>query len=435
MINVQLAKKVRIYPTEEQVNVLWEISEKCRLVYNFALADINDSWNDEKRSIKYTEQQNKLPGFKKRNPEFEIVYSKVYQGILKKLHGAYRSFLTKWKNGDKTARPPNFKGGNYIMTITYNQSGFRIKDGKITFSHEVNDVDLTFDIGNLADGLKIKQFEICNDNPYKARGKFFISVTYDEDIKDAYYDNGIYQAHDLGVVKLTTAVNTKGGFFEIKTPRNDNYWNSKIDSAKSARDHCLGAKKGHKKSKRYLRIAKAVAKMSKKLSNQNKDFQHKKSKKIVENTKANTIIIGNLEVKKMAQLKIIDGKKEKKTKRKRSQNRSSQNQGYMGRFAQFLTYKAERMGKKIIRIDESYTSKMCCGCCKIHDMPTWKRVMICDCGNVMDRDRNSAINIMLKFLSQNAKWTGYRHFADNLRHTGSICEEVYLSILSRCEYS
>ena len=41
-----------------------------------------------------------------------------------------------------------------------------------------------------------------------------------------------------------------------------------------------------------------------------------------------------------------------------------------------------------------------------------------DCGNYIDRDRNSAINIMLNFLSQNALLTGYQRFADNLRQTG-----------------
>ncbi|WP_082088339.1 zinc ribbon domain-containing protein [Methanosarcina sp. WWM596] len=34
-------------------------------------------------------------------------------------------------------------------------------------------------------------------------------------------------------------------------------------------------------------------------------------------------------------------------------------------------------------------------------MPLWERTMKCDCGNVIDRDRNSAINIMKRFLSQN----------------------------------
>jgi hypothetical protein len=32
--------------------------------------------------------------------------------------------------------------------------------------------------------------------------------------------------------------------------------------------------------------------------------------------------------------------------------------------------------------------------------------MICDCGNNIDLDQNSFINIMLRFLSQNALWAG-----------------------------
>jgi putative transposase len=39
--------------------------------------------------------------------------------------------------------------------------------------------------------------------------------------------------------------------------------------------------------------------MHKKSANQRKDFQHKLSRKIVENTKANTIIVGDLDVKEM----------------------------------------------------------------------------------------------------------------------------------------
>ncbi|MFA7122028.1 MAG: zinc ribbon domain-containing protein, partial [Bacilli bacterium] len=66
-----------------------------------------------------------------------------------------------------------------------------------------------------------------------------------------------------------------------------------------------------------------------------------------------------------------------------------------------------------------YTSKTCCCCGKIHaEMTVRDRVMHCDCGTVLDRDRNAAINIMLRYLSQNALWTGYREFTGNLRQTG-----------------
>ena len=53
-----------------------------------------------------------------------------------------------------------------------------------------------------------------------------------------------------------------------------------------------------------------------------------------------------------------------------------------------------------------------------HIMPLEKREYVCDCGNRMDRDRNSAINIMLRYLSQNGLWTAYRQFVGNLRQTG-----------------
>ena len=98
-------------------------------------------------------------------------------------------------------------------------------------------------------------------------------------------------------------------------------------------------------------------------------------------------------------------------------NRATQNTGYMARFTEFLTYKAELVGKKVIRIDERNTSKACCNCGKLHQMRLYDRNMICECGNNLDRDKNSSINIMLRFLSQNGLWTAYQQFVDNLRQT------------------
>ena len=58
---LNLLKKYVDYPTEEQVNVLWELPDKCRVVYNFALAEKQDAYDKEMLSVKYAEQQNKLP--------------------------------------------------------------------------------------------------------------------------------------------------------------------------------------------------------------------------------------------------------------------------------------------------------------------------------------------------------------------------------------
>jgi len=51
-------------------------------------------------------------------------------------------------------------------------------------------------------------------------------------------------------------------------------------------------------------------------------------------------------------------------------------------------------GKTRGQVDRWFPStKMCCKCGTLHDMPLEKRWMRCDCGNDMSRDENAAMNI------------------------------------------
>ncbi|MFB0544513.1 MAG: RNA-guided endonuclease InsQ/TnpB family protein, partial [Asgard group archaeon] len=255
-----------------------------------------------------------------------------------------------------------------------------------------------------------EKFNFTNKKAYqitifKDGDEFYISIIY-ETTEKSYSDNGLYQAIDLGVTNTVATVNSKGKFLQIKNPRPDKYWQPKINEVQSKRDHCK------KRSKRWKRYNRKLRKMQRKCSNQIKNFQHKLSKKLIENTKANTIIIGKLNVKKMAN----SNKKDKK--RDRSLHRAVQNNGYLSRFARFLTYKAKLVGKRVIEINEENTSKTCCACSKKHEMKIWDRVMKCDfCGNELNRDKNAAMNIMLRFLSQSALVNGLSSFEDILRQT------------------
>ncbi len=162
--------------------------------------------------------------------------------------------------------------------------------------------------------------------------------------------------------------------------------------------------------------------MKRKQANQLKDFQHWLSKQVVENTKANTIIIGKLAVKEMAKKKKGTGNA-KKTKAKKTLNHSVQNTGFMLRFAEFLTYKAEKLGKRVIRIGEDKTTKACCKCGKLSKRAIYERFINCECGNQIDRDLNSAVNIMVKFLKSKELGT-----YDFLSHEPSVDEERFLQI-------
>ena len=196
---MHLTAKVKICPTEEQLKVLFELSDRCCSLYNLALAERKDAWKNERKIIKYEDQQNKLPDFKERNPEYKSVYSKTLQGILKKLDANYRSFFALRKNGNPDARPPNYKSRNFFQMIPYNQSGFYQARNCIAFSHKVNDIELVFDLGKKFGN--IKQIEIYNDDPFQAKGDFYISITY-EVASPEYFDNNLYQANDAGITKI-----------------------------------------------------------------------------------------------------------------------------------------------------------------------------------------------------------------------------------------
>lgn len=267
---MELTQKIRIYPTEEQEDVTWILSEKCRLLYNFALEHRNEVYKETGVSPTYHMQQDDLPEIKNKFPEYEWVYSKVLEMVLYGLNADFKSFviLKKKSNfgdgGDKNARPPGYKGIDYFTTMIWNQSGFKIKDGYIVLSHYYNDgkknyVELRFKIPDdlinntdvclqtIYDFGKIKQISLFRAEPNrKKESLWFLSVVY-EYPTSPLKDNGLYQAIDLGINKTVCAVNMEAKFFEIENPRKDLYWNPIIDSLQSRRDHCKKEKRSKRK--------------------------------------------------------------------------------------------------------------------------------------------------------------------------------------------
>lgn len=421
---MKITNKIRIFPSEEQEELLWILSEKCRLAYNFALTDrkndhdfnlfikdfdISDKHHYlETSRITFFDQAKEIA--RKRNneyPEYQWVLIRVLEMTLKKLDANYKSFFALWKNGHLDARPPRYLGKDYFVTLNFNRSGFTKNSFKeITFSHKHPGHDknlLTFDIPKNAQFImkkciegKIKQVEIKKEGV-----KWYILVCNEIEVPE-YEDNLKYQAIDLGITDIVTAVNLDGKFLHVKNKIKDldKYWEPKINELKSRRDHCKHPSKKNpnfKKSRRYLFYDNKLKQMIRKKANQNKHFQHELSKKIVENTRANTIIVGDLNIKQRCKKKRGTGDG-KKTKENKTLNRIILS-GALSRFTEFLTYKAERIGKKIIKIDESHTSKTCYKCGSKKNMTLDKREYICDkCGNMINRDENSAINIMKRFL-------------------------------------
>ena len=191
---MQLTSKFTVKPTSKQETVLRDLSEHCRLLYNFSLFERNFLYEQYGLSVSYRDQQNGLPQLKQLFPRYKQVYSKVLQMTLKKLDGSFKSFFSLVKNGAETARPPAYRGKNYFFTLCYNQSGFKITRDTVTLSHKHSDkVALTFAVPFDFTAHVIVQIELHRDR----QGRYWLSVVHEFEEPD-YVDNGLYQAKERG---------------------------------------------------------------------------------------------------------------------------------------------------------------------------------------------------------------------------------------------
>jgi putative transposase len=138
------------------------------------------------------------------------------------------------------------------------------------------------------------------------------------------------------------------------------------------------------------------------------DCLHKASHLIADRLAERAVVIGDLSQRQMARKKKQEElETPQERKKRRMRNRSVYNDWGLYGFVQMLTYKCLLSGKELSIINERDTSKLCHVCQRKQDMPLWMRTYRCgNCGLVMDRDDNSAINIYQRFLAQLGPHTG-----------------------------
>ena len=133
-----------------------------------------------------------------------------------------------------------------------------------------------------------------------------------------------------------------------------------------------------KGSSNYEKQRQYIAKLHAKIKRQRDDMLHKISCKLTD--EYDVISIETLDMAAM--------------KRSLNFGKSVSDNGW-GNFTRMLEYKAERKGKRVVRVDKWYpSSKTCTKCGYVHkELTLDDRVYTCPiCGNVIDRDHQAAIN-------------------------------------------
>lgn len=143
----------------------------------------------------------------------------------------------------------------------------------------------------------------------------------------------------------------------------------------------------HKKigSGNYRKQQKHIAKIQRHTANQRKDFLQKLSTEIA--NQYFCVCVESLNMKAMSNHSFGNGK-------------ATLDNGY-GMFLNMLEYKLKDRGKTFVKVDKWYpSSQMCNNCGLMH--PEMKdltqRIMKCDCGCIIDRDQNAALNIKAEGL-------------------------------------
>ena len=347
------AYKFRIYPNKEQTEKLEFALDTCRQAYNMMLGELNEQVIIDRNMI-----QAILPDLKICEPRFKEVYSKTLQYECYRLFSNLSALRVLKKNKKKVGRL-RFKGKGWFKTINYNQSGFSLdeENKKLNLSKIGN---IKIKIHREVEG-KIKQITIK-----KSIDKWYVTLITDAVIKTECGTKEI--GIDLGINNYLVDSDNN----VVENPKILNYYKKEL---RTKQKNLSRKKKGSNNRKK---AKKSVAKLYEKITNVRRDFLHKLTTKLVKENKF--IVMEKLDIKQMSQQKFF--------------NARNMLDCSWGKFGGLLNYKAENAGCLVVKVNPKNTSKMCSSCGNLQDMPLWKRIYECDCGLILDRDYNSAKNIL-----------------------------------------
>ena len=365
------AIKVRLYPTAEQEVVLAQHFGCARWWWNFGLNKSNETYRGTGKGLGRSALNALLPALKKSEETIWLAdcYSQVLQAVTLNLTTAYKNFF------EGRARFPRFKSKHSRQSIQYPQN-VKVIGSSLKFPGRVGTVKAKIDRSIKG---TIKTVTVSKE----PSGKYYASIlTEVEGENPTPSTDGKVIGIDLGIAHF--AVTSDG----CKVSKYDNLRHlAKHEKNLKRKQQKLARKeKGSNSRKKY---GKVVARVYERIRNSRADFLHKLSRKLVNDNQV--VVVENLHVKGMVTLE------DSLTLRYRNHNlaKAISDVGW-GMFTNFLAYKLEKKGGKLVEIDRWFpSSKLCSNCYhQIDELLLSVRKWTCRrCGTYHDRDGNAATNI------------------------------------------
>ena len=392
--------KIRIYPNKEQKMALVIIFGCCRFAYNHYLNKTNTQYIETGKGMSYCDMAKDLTQLKKL-PDYQWLTdatAATLQQSLKNLETAFKNFFSK------KARFPKFKSKQKKQSIRYPES---------------------CSIRN--NGLKVPKLGIVKARISKAINGKIKSVTVSKTSTDKYFAAILFEADEspLTLIRGAGGIKISGidlGLSSLVTVF-DGETTYKVDPIKPTRKYAKRLKRRQqtlsrkvKGSNNRRKAIKKVARIHEKISNTRQDFLHKLSRKLCDENQI--VVAEDLNIKGLARTRLA---------------KSIHDAGF-GMLLNFLSYKLEREGGRLVAVDRFYPSTKLCSCCGFkNDLLTLSiRDWVCqECQTYHDRDENAAKNLRqegIRILSTNTVGhTGIQACGETVRLVGT-CTKQQVSV-------
>ena len=373
---INKAYKFRLYPNQNQKELINKTFGCTRLVYNYYLDKKINEYKTNKKSISSYECIKDLKNLYNDYPFLKEVDSMSLRCSLFNLDNAYNKFFK-----DKFGYP-KFKS-------KFNKNSFRTN--MITSEYKGRTYyNIKLDlIGKTITLLKIKNMKIRGYRKInKINGKI-INATVSRELDDTYYVSVVVEEDIINYKFMpTTIVGLDLGIKDLVITSNyQKYKNEKIIEKyeKRIKQKQKRLAKKERGSHNYYKLKREIARIYKKIKNARKYLIHHITKDITDNN--DIIVCETLKVKNMVKnhhlAKVIED-------------------ASFSEIIRQLEYKTKWKGKKLYKINTFYPSSQICSHCG------YKNTLLKDlsireyncpnCNYELDRDYNASVNIMFEGL-------------------------------------
>lgn len=364
---VNRGMKIRIFPNEVQVNQIEQTFGCVRHIWNYSLM--------EKLSVlemygKYPKlyKSHKYKSQKDWKRDFEFYKNADSQALNTEQQILNRTFK-HWLKG--LCKKPRYKGKkNNRNSYTTHTTNDNIKiQGNLIKLPKLEWVKLSSNRRKLPEGAIIKAATVKKTRA----GKYKVSLRLEYNLELKERNKNIINTIGLDFSMSQFYIDNKG--------KRANFPSYILDTENRIKHIDKKMSRQEKGSQRREKTKLKRAKLYEKKNNQLRDFHHQLSRQLVK--EYDIIGVETLELKSMKEFKY--------------DRRQVQHMGFK-QFLSFLKYKCEEEGVLFFEADKYYPSSKICSSCgnKKKTLPRSQRVYICECGNVLDRDINAAINLATK---------------------------------------